>query len=93
MRKSYPIGGWDFSHSEPVNLSYPAALALIGMFIGIKFNHLIPQKWFMRASYTILFVLGARLLYEGLKRSSTSDDQLPFSRSRSLISCISRFSS
>ena len=42
-------------------------LAPIGMFIGIKFNHLIPQKWFMRASYTILFVLGARLLYEGLK--------------------------
>ena len=41
-------------------------LAPIGMMIGIKFNHLIPQKWFMRASYTILFVLGTRLLYEGL---------------------------
>ena len=38
----------------------------IGMFIGIKFNHFIPQKWFMRASYTILLLLGIRLLYEGL---------------------------
>lgn len=42
-------------------------LAPIGMFLGIKFNHLIPQKWFMRASYGILFVLGTRLLYEGLE--------------------------
>ena len=41
-------------------------LAPIGMFIGIKFNHLIPQKWFLRASYMILFILGVRLLYEGL---------------------------
>ena len=41
-------------------------LAPIGMFIGIRFNHLIPQKWFLRASYTILFVLGVRLLYEGI---------------------------
>ena len=41
-------------------------LAPIGMFIGIKFNHFISQKWFMRASYTILLLLGIRLLYEGL---------------------------
>ena len=41
-------------------------LAPIGMLIGIRFNHLIPQIWFMRASYTILFVLGMRMLYEGL---------------------------
>jgi hypothetical protein len=41
-------------------------LAPIGMFLGIKFNQLIPQKWFMRASYGILFILGIRLLYEGL---------------------------
>jgi uncharacterized membrane protein YfcA len=41
-------------------------LAPIGMLIGIKFNHLIPQKWFLRASYTILFVLGMLMLYEGL---------------------------
>ena len=41
-------------------------IAPIGMFIGIKFNHFIPQKWFMRASYTILLLLGIRLLYDGL---------------------------
>jgi len=41
-------------------------LAPIGMWLGIKFNHLIPQKVFLRISYTILFVLGARLFYEGL---------------------------
>ena len=41
-------------------------LAPVGMVLGIKFNHLIPQKVFLRISYTILFILGARLLYEGL---------------------------
>ena len=41
-------------------------LAPIGMFIGLKLNHMISQKWFMRVSYTILFILGLRLLYDGL---------------------------
>ena len=41
-------------------------LAPIGMFMGIKLNRFISQKWFMRASYAILFILGLRLLYEGL---------------------------
>ena len=41
-------------------------IAPIGMFIGIKFNHFIPQKLFMRASYTILLLLGIQLLYEEL---------------------------
>tara|TARA_R110000787_G_scaffold107979_1_gene216199 strand:+ start:203 stop:970 length:768 start_codon:yes stop_codon:yes gene_type:complete len=41
-------------------------LAPVGMLIGIRFNTLIPQKIFMRLSYTILFVLGVRMMYEGL---------------------------
>ena len=73
-------------HTEPVNLLI--LLPWRRSACHQLFNHLIPQKWFMRASHTILFVLGARLLYEGLKffdqRRSAS-----FSRSRSLISCIS----
>ena len=41
-------------------------LAPVGMFLGLRFNHLIPQRIFMRMSYAILFVLGLRLTYEGL---------------------------
>ena len=41
-------------------------LAPLGMYAGIKLNHIISQKWFMRVSYSILFILGLRLLYEGV---------------------------
>lgn len=43
--------------------------APIGMFLGLRFNHLIPQKLFMRMSYGILFVLGLRLMYEAVAPS------------------------
>lgn len=41
--------------------------APVGMFLGLRFNHLIPQKVFMRMSYGILFLLGLRMMYEGLR--------------------------
>ncbi len=41
-------------------------LAPIGMLLGIKFNYLIPQKVFMRISYSILFLLGLKMMYEGM---------------------------
>jgi len=60
---------WWLGLFTPPNLSISLILmplAPIGMLIGIRFNHLIPQKLFLRASYTILFILGLRMLYEGL---------------------------
>ena len=50
-------------------------LAPIGMFIGIKFNHFIPQKWFMRASYHLVICAGIRLLYEAWYLLSDDRDQ------------------
>lgn len=41
-------------------------LAPVGMILGIRFNHLIPQKIFLRISYSILFLLGIRMMYAGL---------------------------
>lgn len=41
-------------------------LAPVGMILGIRFNYLIPQKVFVRISYSILFLLGLRMTWEGL---------------------------
>ena len=60
---------WWLGLFTPPNLSASLILmplAPVGMFLGIRFNHLIPQKVFMRFSYGILFLLGCRMMYEGL---------------------------
>lgn len=60
---------WWLGLFTPTNLSTALILmplAPIGMVLGLRFNHLIPQKVFLRISYGILFVLGLRMMYEGL---------------------------
>ena len=42
-------------------------LAPIGVWLGVKLNRVISDVVFRRVTLTILFLLGLRLLYEGLK--------------------------
>ena len=42
-------------------------LAPIGVWLGVRLNKVISDVVFRRVTLTLLFVLGVRLLYEGLK--------------------------
>lgn len=43
-----------------------APLAPIGMVLGIKALHVIPEKPFYRLAYVVLFLVGLKLFWEGL---------------------------
>jgi uncharacterized membrane protein YfcA len=40
-------------------------LAPLGMFIGIKLHHVIPEKPFYRLCYTMVLIVGLKLLWDG----------------------------
>ena len=44
-----------------------AALAPIGVWIGVWMTRRIDSSWFYRLAYAGMFLTGAKLLYDGLK--------------------------
>ncbi len=40
-------------------------LAFAGMFLGIWLHHRVPEIWFYRIAYALLFLVGLKLLYDG----------------------------
>lgn len=43
-----------------------APLAPLGIWLGIRLHHVIPQEFFYRICYGLLFVAGGKLLWDGL---------------------------
>lgn len=43
-----------------------APLAPIGMWMGVRLNRWFSNQWFYRASYAALFLMGVKMIYDGL---------------------------
>lgn len=41
-------------------------LAPLGMFLGIKLHHKIPEGPFFKVTYVLIFFVGLKLIYDGL---------------------------
>jgi uncharacterized membrane protein YfcA len=55
---------------SPVNLGTSLVLlplAFVGMVLGIRLHHRVPEKRFFQVCYLFLFVTGLKLLYDGIR--------------------------
>ena len=42
-------------------------LAPLGMVLGLKLHHIVPEKPFFRIAYILIFIVGLKLIYDGIR--------------------------
>lgn len=60
---------WYLGQFEPGNLLTSAILmplAPLGMWLGYRLHHLLSEGWFYTACYSLLFITGLKLMYDGV---------------------------
>jgi uncharacterized membrane protein YfcA len=61
----FQLGLFDLSNLWTAVVLLP--LAIVGVLLGLALRKRIGAKWFYRTAWTLLFVVGAKLLYDGAR--------------------------